>query len=64
MARQNKLLSELAAMIDCSAVTAGRRVSGSIPFSLDELSLVAGWLGVPVTNFVGEIAAEPARAAS
>lgn len=52
MARQHKILADLAAVLECSDVTAGRRVNGSIPFRLDELTLVADWLGVPLHRFL------------
>lgn len=52
MARQHKRVADLARILDGSLATATRRLNGRIPFSLNELADVAGWLRVPVTNFV------------
>lgn len=57
MARQHKQVVELARILKGSKATATRRLNGSIAFSLDELADVAGWLRVPVTNFVPQQAA-------
>lgn len=52
MARQRKSGLELASLLDLSQASASRRVLGQIAFSLDELSVIAEWLAVPVENFI------------
>ncbi|WP_344734516.1 helix-turn-helix domain-containing protein [Nocardioides fonticola] len=38
---------ELATVIDVTPHTAGRRLSGAIPFTVVELVLIANWLEIP-----------------
>ena len=52
MARQRKSGMELASLLNLSQASTSRRVLGQIAFSLDELSIIAEWLDVPVEKFV------------
>lgn len=53
MARQKKTTAALAQALGIGAHTAGRRVSGEIPFDVLELAVVAHWLSVPLERLVG-----------
>lgn len=52
MARQRKTGVELAALLDVSQQAASRRLAGAVPFSMDEIVVVAQWLGVEVVTLI------------
>lgn len=52
LARQRKTQAELAAALGITPLTASRRLAGTAPFDTEELHRVAGWLGVPVEQFI------------
>lgn len=64
MARQSKSQSELAEMLGVTGQTAGRRLSGSVPFDIAEISLVADWLGRSVVSLLPSGSPSNASAAS
>lgn len=59
MARQHKSQVALAEVLNVSQPTASRRLQGKQPFDMDELPVIAAWLGVQVEAFIpaGEIEA-------
>ena len=57
MARQRKTGIELASLLDLSQQSASRRVNGETDIDLDELEVIAGWLGVDVPALLGMSAA-------
>lgn len=52
MARQRRSATELAAFLSCSVSSATRRLNGEVSMSLDEIALIATWLGVPFEQLV------------
>lgn len=52
MARQRKTAGDLANVIGVTQHTAGRRLNGTIPFDVYELSQVAMWLGVTAADLI------------
>jgi transcriptional regulator with XRE-family HTH domain len=59
LARRGITGRELAAALGRSERTVRRRLSGDLPFTVDELTAVAGFLDIPV----GSLLPEPERAA-
>lgn len=57
MARQQRTGIELAQVLQCSQQTASRKLNGGQGLDLDELPIVAEWLGVPVVNLIAPGAA-------
>lgn len=53
MARQKRTGVELAAVIKCSQQTASRRLVDGQGLDLDELPVIAEWLGVSVLSLIG-----------
>ena len=54
MARHRLTGTDLAHALGWSITTTRRRLNGTHPFDVEELAQVAGVLGVPVTELVGE----------
>ncbi|MGR9839052.1 helix-turn-helix domain-containing protein, partial [Escherichia coli] len=54
LARQKRTAGEMAQVLGITAHTAGRRLSGAVPFNVTELDAVARWLGVDVASLVQE----------
>lgn len=54
MARQGCTQTALAERINRDQHFISRRLSGKVPFAIDELSAIAQALGVPLTDLVGE----------
>lgn len=52
MARQKRTGVELAAVLQCSQQSASRRLSGGAGLDLDELPLIAEWLGISVLDLL------------
>lgn len=52
MARQHKTQRSLGELLTMSPATTTRRLSGSIAFSIEELTKVAEWLGVPMGSLL------------
>jgi transcriptional regulator with XRE-family HTH domain len=52
MARQRRTATELAAFLGCSVQSASRRLNGEVRIDLDEVALIADWLGVPFERLV------------
>lgn len=59
LARRKISGRQLAEALDWSVSATWRRLNGTTPFRVDQLTAVADHLGVPVTAFLGE----PERAA-
>lgn len=57
MARQRKSGIELASLLNLSQQSVSRRLNAETDFSLDELAVVADWLGVPVLSLIGRASA-------
>ena len=57
LARRKISTRQLAADLGASQSHTARRVTGKVPFSLDELERVADYLGVPVAELIGHVAA-------
>lgn len=57
MARQRKTGIELASLLNLSQQSASRRMNGETDIDLDELEVIAGWLGVNVPALLGMSAA-------
>lgn len=53
MARQQRSQIELAGALGLSQAAVSRRLSGSTPWTVDELIVAAGFLEVPVGSFMG-----------
>lgn len=58
MAWQKKNGTGLARALSCSQQSASRRLTGAQPFTLDELPVLASWLGVEVTTLLRPVRAE------
>ena len=52
MARQKRTGVQLAEVLHCSQQSASRRLNGGQGFDLDELPLIADWLGVDVFDLI------------
>ncbi|HEY0889595.1 MAG TPA: helix-turn-helix domain-containing protein [Nocardioides sp.] len=52
MARQRKTGVDLARLLQCSQQSASRRLNGGLGLDLDELPVIADWLGVPLVNLL------------
>jgi transcriptional regulator with XRE-family HTH domain len=52
MARQKRTAGEMAQALGITAHTAGRRLSGAVPFNVTELDAVARWLGVELEQLL------------
>lgn len=52
LARQRKTAADLSAALGVTQHTAGRRISGEVPFDVIELAQVAIWLGVPLAQLL------------
>lgn len=52
MARQKRTGVELAAVLQCSQQAASRRITGEKGIDLDELPVIAEWLGINVTDLL------------
>lgn len=52
LARQKRTAGDLAAALDMTAHTIGRRLNGEVPFDVFELARAAIWLGVPLARFM------------
>ncbi|REC98371.1 BetR domain-containing protein [Microbacterium sp. AG157] len=63
MARQKRTAGEMARVLDITAHTAGRRLSGAVAFSISDLMSVAMWLGMDPKELLRR-AEEPAHAAA
>lgn len=53
MARQKRTGIELATVLKCSQQSASRRLNGGQGLDLDELPVIAEWLGVSVFDLMG-----------
>jgi len=53
MARQQINQQRVADALGVSRQAFNRRITGDIPFDVAELEIIAGFLGVPVTRFIG-----------
>lgn len=53
LARQRKTAADLSAALGVTPHTAGRRISGEVPFDVIELTQVSIWLGIPVERLMG-----------
>ena len=53
MARQKRTGVELAAVLKCSQQSASRRLNGGQGLDLDELPVIAEWLGINVADLLG-----------
>lgn len=54
LARQRRTQADLAGVLNLSQPALSRRLLGQVPMSLDELTLIAAFLNVPVTRFLTE----------
>lgn len=54
LARQRKTQGDVAALLGLSQQSVSRRMSGVIPFDVEELHKIAVFLGVPVAALFGE----------
>jgi hypothetical protein len=52
LGRQRKTATELGAQLGLSVQSASRRLSGTGDFSLDEVELICGWLGLDVVDLM------------
>ena len=52
MAEQRRHQAELATVLGVAVSGASRRLSGKVPFNVDELDVVARWLEVPITRLL------------
>lgn len=52
MARQRKTGTGLAEVLHCSQQSASRRLSGAQRLDLDELAVIADWLGVTLLDLI------------
>lgn len=58
MARQRRTGTELAKVIGCSQQSASRRINGGRGLDLDDLPLIAEWLGVDMADLLGITSAQ------
>ena len=52
MARQRLTGVELARLLQCSQQSASRRLTGEVGIDLDELAVIADWLGADLPSLV------------
>ena len=52
MARQKRTGVELASVLNCSQQSASRRLNGGHGLDLDELPVIAEWLGIDVIELI------------
>lgn len=57
MARQRKTGTQLASLLECSQQSASRRMNGEVDMTLDELSVITNWLGVPLARLLAPVEA-------
>ncbi len=57
LARQGRKQTELGPVIEVSAQGISRRLAGDQTISLDELHAIAGFLGVPISEFMARATA-------
>lgn len=63
MVRRDLTVEELAAAVGISEATAFRRLSGELPFTLEELRAIATWLELPPAELVANATASRGSAA-
>jgi len=54
LARQQKTAGDLAAALNMTAHTAGRRLRGEVPFDVIELAQIGLWLGIDPKRLLPE----------
>ena len=64
LARQKRTANELAAVLGISAHTAGRRLSGDVPFNVIELAALCQWLNVDLADLIGRVQRDTTAVAS
>ncbi|KTS09066.1 hypothetical protein RSA3_14310 [Microbacterium testaceum] len=64
MARQKRTAGEMARALGITAHTAGRRLSGAVPFNISDVAAVGEWLGVDVTDLMRRAEAKTQAVAS
>jgi transcriptional regulator with XRE-family HTH domain len=64
LARRKISGREMARALDWSAPTTWRRLSGSLPFDIDELAAVARFLDVPLSDLLPQDDNTPAASAA
>ena len=52
LARKRRTRAGLAKALEMTPYTLGRRLNGSVPFTIPEVVAVAVWLGVPLSTFI------------
>lgn len=52
MARQKRTGVELASVLKCSQQSASRRINGGLGLDLDELPVIAEWLGLDLLDLI------------
>lgn len=57
MARQRRSQADLAEALGRSQMYFSRRLTGELPFAIDDLIAIAEWLAVDVTAFLSTVAA-------
>lgn len=62
LARQKRTAGELAEVLGITAHTAGRRLSGAVPFNVVELNTAARWLGMDPTVLMQRAERDTAQA--
>lgn len=64
-ARHGKTALDIADGTGIHRVTLGRRLSGTVPFTVDELVAIATYLGIPLSTLLAGVEAEsPAKASA
>ncbi len=64
LARQKRTANELATVLGISAHTAGRRLSGDVPFNVIELAALCQWLNVDLADLIGRVKRDTTAVAS
>lgn len=59
--RQRRSQADLARALELSPAAIGRRLTGEVPFDVNELEAIADMLGVPLATF---LPADPAKASA
>lgn len=54
LARGNHQQQKIAGLLDVSRMAIHRRLTGQTPFRVDELAKIAAYIGVPVSELIGE----------
>lgn len=57
LARQRKTAGDLAAALGITPHTAGRRLTGEVPFNVLEIEQIAAWLEVPSKQLYASVQA-------